>query len=127
MLGGLITWTIGAVLAVVAFFIWQGFRTRCPMCGHMALHSKDRVAEEKQREYRENLKKTGMLEALDSAGSGFGTERSRPGYVNAKFRCKKCDWSFDRHAAVTWLTTANKLGEQRALDEYRKLQEEKCI
>lgn len=116
-------WFLG-LAAIAGFFIWQGFRTRCPACGKMALHPRDAVAEAKQREYYEKMKSTGLLEGLDQVGSSLGTQRAKPGYANRRLRCRKCGHSFDRKTAVTWLTTANKLGEDVALREYQKIRNE---
>jgi hypothetical protein len=65
-----------------------------------------------------------MLESFDDAGISFDSERSKPGYSNAKFKCKKCSWSFDRRVALIWLTTANKIGEEKAITEYQKMRDE---
>jgi len=113
-------WFVG-IAAVAAFFIWHGFRTRCPACGKSALHPRDSAGEAKQRAHYQNLQSTGMLEGLDRVGSSFGTQRAKPGYANRRLRCKKCGHSFDRTTAVTWLAAANKLGEEVALREYRNL------
>jgi len=88
----------------------------------MALHTKDSEAEKKQHAHYENLKKTGLLKSFDESGIPFGSDRSKPGYANAKIKCKACGWSFSRREAVIWLTTANKLGEEVAISEYDKLQ-----
>ncbi|EOE6249814.1 hypothetical protein ACUY0Y_004465 [Vibrio parahaemolyticus] len=112
------------VLAAIGFFVWQGYRTRCPKCGKVALHPKDKDAEEKQKQHYENLQKTGLLKSFDKAGVTFGSELAKPGYANALFKCKSCCWSFGRREAITWLTTANKLGENVALREYEKIKRE---
>lgn len=113
---------IGVVVAVVLFFVWQGFRTRCPACGEMAMHPKDAArATEKQKTY-EFMKNSGLLKSLDEAGSSLGSKMSKPGYVNADFRCKACGHHFSRQTAIEWLTIRNKLGEERTLAEYKKLQ-----
>lgn len=105
-------WIIGLVLAAVLFFVWHGFRTRCPACGVMALHPRGAA--------REGA--SGCLDSLDEAGSSFGSEVSKPGYTNARFRCKSCAHQFSRHVAIEWLTIANRLGEECALEEYKKIQ-----
>lgn len=46
------------------------------------------------------------------------------GYTNAHFNCKNCNHSFSRKSALNWLTIANKLGEEKAIQEYKKLQTE---
>ena len=74
-----------------------------------------------QREMFENMKAIGMLDTLDQAGSKLGSVESKLGYVNSHFKCKACGHSFKRSAAIEWLTIRNKLGEERALDEYKKL------
>lgn len=112
------------VIFTVAFFIWQGFRTRCPQCGDMALHPRDNVAEQSQREMLENMKAIGLLDTLDQAGSklgSVGSVGSKPSYVNSYFKCKACGHSFKRSKAIEWLTIRNKLSEKKALDEYKKL------
>lgn len=115
-------WIIGVVVAAVLFFVWQGFRTRCPACGVMALHPKDAVREVEQRETYEYMKTSGLLKSLDEAGSALGSEMNKPGYANAAFKCKSCGHQFSRRIALEWLTIRNKFGEERALAEYKKVQ-----
>lgn len=109
------------VLVVVGFFVYQGFRTRCPYCGAHSLHPKDTEAEKKAAKHYQDMKNTGMLDTLDSAGSELGSARSKPGYANRNLKCKKCGHSFDRRSAVIWASTSNKLGDTNAINEYRKL------
>ena len=116
-------WVIG-VAVVVAWFVWHGFRTRCPYCGKTGLHAVDRDAEAKQAEHYELKKTLGFLDGLDNLGSSFGTAHSKPGYANRNFRCKDCQHTFNRRSAITWLTTANKVGDDVAIAEYRKVHDE---
>lgn len=109
-------------ITVVVFFVWQGLRTRCPVCGVMALHVRDRLAEDEQRQTFKSMQETGMLEALDRAGSSLGSGISKPGYVNALFSCKACGHQFKRQTAIEWLAIRNKVGEEKALSEYKKLE-----
>lgn len=113
-------WLIG-VAVVIGFFVWQGFRTRCPLCGLSALHPRDEQRESEQRKRYESMQSTGMLGGLDRLGSSLGSERTKPGYNNRNLKCKSCGHAFGRREAVIWLTTSNKLGEEKALDEYKKL------
>ena len=115
-------WIVAVVVSAVLFFAWQGFRTRCPACGVMALHPRDAVGEAEQRETYALMKSSGLLNSLDEAGSSLGSKMSKPGYANAQFRCKSCAHQFSRHVAIEWLTIRNKLGEERALAEYKKLE-----
>ncbi len=117
-------WIAILALAAIAFFVYNGFRTRCPSCGAYSLHPKDHEAEKEQGKHYENLKKTGLGDALDNMGSSLGSSGNKPGYSNAHFKCKSCGHSFYRKEAVIWLTTANKLGEETAIKEYRKLRSE---
>jgi len=114
-------WIAILVLATIAFFIYNGFRLRCPSCGVYTLHPKDHEAEKEQKQHYENLKKTGLGDALDNKRSSLGNSGSKPGYSNAHFKCKSCTYSFYRKEAMIWLTTANKLGEETAKKEYQKL------
>ncbi len=113
-------WVVAVVASAVLFLVWQGFRTRCPACGVMALHPKDRAGEAEQRETYALLESSGLLNSLDEAGSSLGSKMSKPGYVNARFKCKSCAHRFSRDMAIEWLTIRNKLGEERALVEYEK-------
>lgn len=88
------------------------------------MHPHDKLAEQQQREDYENMQATGMLDALDQAGSSLGSATYKPGYVNARFKCKVCDHHFKRSEAIEWLTIRNKIGEERALVEYKKLERE---
>lgn len=113
---------IGVVVVAVLFFVWQGFRTRCPACGVMALHPKDAARAAKQQETYALIKNSGLLKSLDDAGSTLGSKMSKPGYENAEFTCKDCGHQYSRRIAIEWLTIRNKVGEERALDEYKKVQ-----
>lgn len=117
-------WLVVVVVTAVAFFLWQGFRTRCPSCGAMALHPHDKAAEREQHETFESMKSTGLLDALDQARSSLGSASSKPGYVNAPFSCRACQHPFTRNTSTIWLTIRNKIGEERAQSEHRKLQNE---
>lgn len=114
-------WIIGIVLVAVLFFAWQGFRTRCPACGVMALHPKNLAGEKEQRESYELMRNSGLLESLDNAGSSLGSEMSKPSFVNTQFKCKACTHQFSRRVALEWLTIRNKIGEDCALAEYSKV------
>ena len=46
---------------------------------------------------------------------------SKPGNMNAQFKCESCAHQFSRHVAIEWLTIRNKLGEERAQAEFKKL------
>ena len=109
------------VVVAIIFFIYNGFRTRCPSCANYSLHSKDDAEEKRQAQYYKDLKKSGLGDALDRAGSPLGSARSKPGYANAKFICKSCGHPFSRREAVIWAATANKLGKDIAISEYTKL------
>lgn len=116
-------WIIGCgfLLAGIAWILYTGFATRCPMCGVYGLHQRDAAEEMRQQEYRAALEQTGMLDAMDQAGVLM---TSRPRFGNRPLRCKRCGHAFDRQTAVIWLKTANKLGEYTAVSEYRKLRDE---
>ena len=111
------------VAALIGYFIYNGFRTRCPMCGAYALHPKDKAAEIKQAERYKMLKESGLGDALDSYGSHSGSAKNKPGYSNAIFSCKSCQHSFDRETSVIWLTESNKIGDEKSIEEYQKLKQ----
>lgn len=120
-----ITWIVLIILAVlILLFIYNGFRTRCPYCGDYSLHPKDKQAEEEQKKSYELLQETGLGNKLDEYGSEFGSSMNKPGYSNSLFKCKSCGHTFSRKTALIWLNIANKLGEETAIREYRKLQTE---
>lgn len=110
---------IAAIIVVVvviagAFFGVTGFKTRCPNCGVFKLHAKDRA------------RNAEMVKAHNDAVSvGFPpSQYSKPGYVNDWLRCGKCGALYQRHTANEWMNVSRDLGEEDALLEYRKLQEE---
>lgn len=109
------------VLAVLCFFIYQGFRLRCPLCGEYAVHQKDTTKEDEAKVHYEKLKQTGMLDSLDKINNPLGSARSKPGYANANFSCNKCVHSFSRREAIIWSKTSAKLGDKVAIHEYQKL------
>ena len=89
----------------------------------MALHPRNSAREAEQREIYALMKSSGLLNSLDEADSSLGSKMSKPGYVNAQFKCKTCAHQFSRHVAIEWLTIRNKLGEERALAECKKLKQ----
>lgn len=86
------------------------------------MHPKNAEREVEQRETSSPMKSSGLLNSLDDAGSSLGSKTSKPGYTSAQFRCKACAHQFSRSVALEWLTIRNKLGEERALAEYRTIQ-----
>ena len=80
-------------------------------------------AGEAQRETCALKKSSGLLNSLDEADSSLDSKMSKPGYLNAQFKCKSCAHQFSRHVAIEWLTIRNKLGEERALAECKKLEQ----
>ncbi len=121
---------IGSILLIViGVFIYNGFRTRCPNCGKYALHSKDTEAIIRQRQMNDISNKLGFNNAMNDLykESRFSNELEQhyldqqSSYASAIFRCNSCKHSFDRKTALIWLGTANKLGEEIALKEYKKI------
>ena len=109
--------TVIIVLVVViagVFFGITGFKTRCPNCGVFKLHPKD-----KERNAQ-------MVKAhSDALSVGFPpSQYSKPGYVNDWLRCKDCGALYQRHTANEWMNVSRDLGEDDAILEYKKLQEE---
>ena len=103
------------VLVVVAglFFGITGFKTRCPNCGVFKLHPKDRERNAK------------MVQSYnDTVSVGLMDEYSKPGYVNDWLRCVKCDKQYQRHTANEWMNISREFGNDDAILEYKKLQEE---
>lgn len=113
-------WLIVFAVAVVAYFVLQGFRTRCPNCGVMALHPRDAAAEQELRATYEMFKSSGLLDSLEAQGSEVA-KAARPGYENARFKCKACGEAFDRASSLRWLTLANKTTEENAIRLYRDM------
>lgn len=105
-------------IIIISILVYNGFRTRCPNCGKYTLHSKDKEAIKEEKERYEKYEKIGLNEA-------FG--RDKPGYTTTQFICNSCKHSFCRKTALIWLTTANKIGEEITLEEYRKLKSKKEV
>lgn len=70
----------------------------------------------------EAMQESDMLNALKDADSSLSAEMSKPGFANAQFVCKSCGHKFNRRTSTEWLTIRNKIGDERALREYRKLE-----
>lgn len=98
------------VIFIAAFFTYQALRLRCPLCAKYVIHPKDEKEEEKMKANYENYKKAGL-----------STERVKPGYTNASFLCKNCQHSFSRRESMIWTKASNKLGDEIAIKEYKKL------
>ncbi len=114
-------WIVGG--CAVAWFVYNGFRTRCPACGKYGLHRKDKAEHSKQRERYEALKDSELGDSQRRRGQNIET-RYKPGYANSRLRCKKCRHLFGRKLAIEWLRISNKHGDDLALREYCKLQQE---
>ena len=93
------------LFAIICLFVFNGFRTRCPACGKYSLHPKDPEGEAEQQR---------MYDIAEWS-------RFKPSYANRRLKCNSCGHLFDRHTAIIWLRTSNKLGEERALNEYRRI------
>jgi len=106
------------IFIVISIFIYNGFQTRCPNCGKYTLHAKDTEAIKEQIKMDEICNQIGMD---DYIGKG------KPNYTTTPFKCNSCKHPFDRKTALIWLTTANKLGEEIALEEYKKLKSKATI
>ena len=110
---------VGAVIVVLVvatglYFGITGFKTRCPNCGVFKLHPKDR---EKNAKMVQSYK--------DALSVRFPpSEYSKPGYVNDWLRCVKCGERYQRHTANEWMNISREFGEDDAILEYKKLQEE---
>jgi hypothetical protein len=113
-------WLIAAAAVAVSYFVLQGFRTRCPRCGVMALHPRDQKAEKELLANYELLKSSGLLETLEERGSEI-PQAARPGYENARFNCKSCSAAFDRASSLRWLTLANKTTEADSIRLYKEM------
>jgi uncharacterized C2H2 Zn-finger protein len=114
------------VLVTVVYFFWQGFRTRCPNCGNMALHPKDEIAFKEQKNSYELMLNSGLLNSLGKSDSASGLTK-KPGYINTPFRCAKCDSLFQRDIAANWLVISNKIGNDKAIEEYKKVEKEFAV
>ena len=96
-------------------FILNGFKTRCPKCGYHGFHKK--IKKGHSPEY-EKLKKQ-----LDSMLVSEGNEQfvNDTGFGRQTFNCKKCSHEYNRKSSTTWLTISNKLGKEKAIEEYKKV------
>jgi len=103
------------IMIVIGIFLYNGFRSRCPACGSYKLHPDDELANKLQREEYE------MFRGIDNGGAL--SSRYKPNYANKQFKCLYCNHSFSRKESTIWLHTANKLGEEKAIMEYRKLKD----
>ncbi|MGB3988538.1 MAG: hypothetical protein WBK67_02475 [Minisyncoccales bacterium] len=108
------------VLVVAIFFIYNGFATRCPNCGSYKLHAKDKEATKEDMRIYNMCKEIGATNYFQGSMMSIG---EKPNYKNAKLKCNTCGYSFSRREALIWLTTANKLGKDIALREYKKMKE----
>ena len=106
------------VLVVAVFFIYNGFTTRCPNCGSYKLHAKDEEATKENMRIYNICKEIGATDYFKGSMISIG---EKPNYKIAKLKCNTCNYSFSRREALAWLHTANKLGEEVALREYKKL------
>lgn len=113
-------WSILAI-AVIAFFVWHGFATRCPMCGVRGHHPKDEGARGGQAKTAEFYRSIGFKSDPELARYHVG---AKPGFATAPFRCRRCDHPFQRNHAAEWERVASKLGAEVALSEYQKLREQ---
>jgi hypothetical protein len=111
-------WLLLIVALIVGFSIYNGFRTRCPACGAYALHPTDNEAQAAQAEAYRNAQRVFQ-------GRPLPDFVERPGYSTRNFRCKDCNHPFDRGTAITWLTVANKLGEEAAVKGYKDVVDER--
>jgi transposase-like protein len=107
--------------ALVCYIVFQGLRLRCPLCSKYTIHPKNKEKEDYVKDNYENLKKAGLLDSLKGEYSPLSSKNTKPGYANAHFLCKSCGHNFSRKESMIWNRTAAKLGDDVAINEYRKV------
>lgn len=110
-----------SIFIIIVYFIYQGFCTRCPNCGYRGLN-KHLQEDKTSGEFEELMKDVTKMIKSDSNTSSYTHLMGNPnGFANKTLTCKKCMNKFSRNLAMSWQKTANKLGEEIAIEEYRKL------
>lgn len=106
----MIVWvSLGIVAAIAGIVAIWGTSTRCPLCGAFARHPVD----------------ASRAKAQGDAYRLLGPQvQGKPGFYNRPFLCKKCGHGFTRDQADAWMNTSKRLGEGRAIVEYKKSQAE---
>lgn len=110
-------WLIFGAVPLVGYFIYNGFCVRCPACGLFGLHPVNKKAEAAQEDSYRAMQSIGL-------GSALPEFSKKPGYSTRTFSCKNCSHHFDRATALIWLTTANRIGEDKALKGYKEVCED---
>jgi hypothetical protein len=104
---------IGAVIAV---FLSNGFKTRCPQCGAFDRHPKDVTATEQRNQSSDLLRSSGLLDQLSGSSIAKSAEK---GFHHDQIRCKACSHLFDRSISIQWHGIARKIGDEKAIAEYK--------
>ena len=125
------TWVIIGVFGILlAVFIYKGFRTRCPNCGQWGFNTHTKENNEYEERHKEEYPEINAFEKQlsDMMKSNPETRQFAKDpdnrFANKLLTCKNCKHEFDRQTAMIWQKTAKKLGEQKTIEEYRKLQNE---
>lgn len=116
-------WIIIAVsTAIVLLFIFNRLRTRCPLCGKLSMNKKISNFKSEDSDIADIQSQLSELMKSDPDSKQFAKDPNQ-GFANDYLQCKNCSHQFDRQAAMIWQKTANKLGEDKAIDEYKKLKQ----
>jgi predicted nucleic acid-binding Zn-ribbon protein len=111
---------IGIVIVVVVIvlfiFISNGFKTRCPQCGAFGRHPKDVPATEQRNEASDLLRSSGLLDQL---GGSLIAKNAEKGFHHDQIRCVACGHLFDRSTSIQWHGIARKIGDEKAIAEYK--------
>lgn len=103
------------LLLIIIFITYSILRTRCPYCGTVAIHKKDKKAIEEQKKGNK-LSKDILGKRMTKRLTG-----NKSSYVIKPFICKKCGHKFDREKSMYWWEISQKYGDDFAVMEYGKL------
>ena len=106
-------------------------RIRCPSCGVTKRHWRHLEREQEIREENENVRAVGLYKSLERLEEErLLPERGIGGYSrlgdkpDRAFVGKSCLYRFDLDESLEWMRIAKRVGNERTVQEYRKLQRE---
>lgn len=103
-------------VGLILFFVSNGFKTRCPQCGVFGRHPKDAKATNEHNNASDLWQSSGLLTQLEGSRIAKNAEK---GFHHDQIRCRSCGHVFDRSVSIQWHGIARKVGDEKAISEYK--------
>lgn len=109
------------VALVIVYFIYQGYKSRCPNCGFYGVNREEKEDKEVVKEHRRYLEEEGLLDwERDNYEKGIFKRNPDNHFSSQLLTCKKCGHKYERYTSEIYEDIARKQGDEYALSKYQK-------